>query len=371
MKFFIVDSLKEEDARLRDFLNKQKSEPTIININLVDYVSLNCFSFVNITILVLKSLFIGLFSLNVIRKELGLGNKYYLFSGLKATIKNILRAYKSTLVINKILNESGKSILSLQTNDLTCATVALFIANKYKGYEFIYDSHEFQIGRNRRNGWLRILIEFGLEKQIINTASQVITVNKIISKKMQLLYRNNCKFIIKYNDIYDCEFITSTVGNSFSILFIGGALNNRFLKNLSDSKIAKNISKYLFYIGKPNAELNNLRNWQIGDQDYICKLKQICLNERPLMWCALENTCVSYKFSTPNKFFQAISAGMPIIASRDSYLSQICTEFNLGPVFDGEDFGDLFTRIDQKNYETWVNNVVKFYANIKNGTISI
>ena len=50
--------------------------------------------------------------------------------------------------------------------------------------------------------------------------------------------------------------------------------------------------------------------------------------------CLIENTCLNDFFSLPNKFFEYIFAGVPVIASDFPEMSKLVTEYKLGKVID-------------------------------------
>lgn len=69
---------------------------------------------------------------------------------------------------------------------------------------------------------------------------------------------------------------------------------------------------------------------------------------------------LSYQYCLPNKFFEYLHAGLPVIVSSNmTYLAQIVDEFALGLVIDCDDMGALAI-ISQMNYEVASKNVINY-----------
>ncbi len=90
------------------------------------------------------------------------------------------------------------------------------------------------------------------------------------------------------------------------------------------------------------------------------------------MWCCLNAQALSYKLALPNKFFQALAVGIPVIASSGTYLADLVNRYELGfVVHDGTDFADLARRVRSPEYERWVYGVAAFREAFRKGHVAI
>ena len=55
----------------------------------------------------------------------------------------------------------------------------------------------------------------------------------------------------------------------------------------------------------------------------------------------IENVCLSYYYCSPNKIFEYILSGLPVIASDFPEMSRVIRRFSLGEVFDPSDPRDI------------------------------
>ena len=115
----------------------------------------------------------------------------------------------------------------------------------------------------------------------------------------------------------------------------------------------------------------NLANWRFGPEDYEEHLLQLTRSRRCLMWCCVENACLSYYFGLPNKFFQALAIGIPVIAMRGTWLACIVERHGLGAIFEEGGLGAIIAAVNGPEFETWCSNIAPFRERIRDGRIKI
>ena len=269
-------------------------------------------------------------------------------------------------------NDSALSdVTQVHANDLYCA-VAAIRGGFSQQVCLIYDSHELQIHRNRNTGLLRILIEYGLEQMVLRRANELRVVNQAISTQMREWYELPSVVRVVYNDFFQHHPVSiPSAGLPPVLVYVGKGVQGRKLELLDSSPDALGFEVSVFLLGAKLPGHIDGRYWNIGPVDYSEALFNLARERRCLMWCCLETSSLSYQLATPNKFFQALAMGIPVIASRGSYLAEIVEEHEIGAVFDGEGLADMAAIVSSPVFETWVENVGVFRDKLRNGLVVI
>lgn len=209
--------------------------------------------------------------------------------------------------------------------------------------EVVYDAHELSFMRFRRDmSMLRSWFGFCYEVSLGKRPRHVLTVNRPLREIYGgILGRDDVA--ISCNNLYrDILVDEPQPGESVYIAFFGSARDLRLLHRLSA------LAKY-------NRDLN-LRFYLVGDEDKQSKFigelfgtiapdriklhfgigyQQALANEMAkggiwMSWCAIEDACLSYRLSLPNKLMQSVRARMPAIVLEKTYISDIVEEFDIG-----------------------------------------
>ena len=77
-----------------------------------------------------------------------------------------------------------------------------------------------------------------------------------------------------------------------------------------------------------------------------------------------KNTNLNYELSLPNKIFDYIQAGIPLLVSNRKIIKEIVLNNNIGKVIDTHNPKEIATAIsevfeDQQQYDSWCQNLVK------------
>jgi hypothetical protein len=359
--FILTDEPLERDRRV---IQSIAEYPNTQIVFIQDHKSISDYRVYVIALwLMLRALF-G--ALPMLKNLIGLRKQYskqWFWSGVPAAWRSLCRA------VNMGQNMKGAEFV--HAHDLYCAVAALLIAPRV--HSFIYDSHEVQFHRNRKSGILRALIEVGLEKQILQAADEVRIVNYAIADLMRKLYRNMPPVRVLYNDFYASHELAAPPAESHAALvYVGKGLSGRMLEVLDRPRQELGAEVFLFHLGASVPKHISGQDWHIGPVDYEAALIQIAQSRRCLMWCCHDDICLSYKYAIPNKFFQALALGMPVVALHGTYLAEIVDEFELGPVYKkGESLGPILQLVGSGLFEHWRANGVKFLENIRSGELKI
>jgi len=230
-----------------------------------------------------------------------------------------------------------------------------YCAAKRKGAKLIYDSHELYLERNR----LRPYSPFGkwvrrrVEDYLINRADHVITVNKSLSSTLADWYQIKLPTVLMNTP----NLKRSTAGNGSMSLHSALSIENTYHIILYSGAITfnrglENVIRALVYLPQCFFVLMGY-----GNAYYKRKLETIAAelnidkqlaffgpvpNDQVTLYAAsadlgiaaIENVCLSYYYCSPNKLFEYLLAGIPVIASDLPELGGIITEYNVGCTFD-------------------------------------
>lgn len=265
------------------------------------------------------------------------------------------------------------SSIRFHAHDLYCAFVVSMLPKNLVS-NFVYDSHEFQIHRNRKAGLLRILFESFLERKIVSLATEIRVVNYALAQAMINLYGKplESRLCVVYNDNYEQRVIPSTLAQDVAIVYVGKGTLGRQLEKLTSAEIRKNqIHCLMYFLGDKPRGLDGFNSWSVFSQDYESDLREKMKTYRCLMWCCLDSYSFSYKYATPNKFFQALALGIPIIASEGTYLANIVNHYSLGYVLENNELECLIKVAKSVQYEQWLKNIEIFRNQLNKREIKI
>ncbi len=291
-------------------------------------------------------------------------------SGLLAALGLMMRAMVASRRIRRTLNNTPGEV-SIHAHDLYCG-VAAAIAKGRRTCRMVYDAHELEINRNRRAGWIRLLLEHGLEQFVLDRCTELRTVNSAILAVMSEWYRLPDEVRIVLNDFYQHKPAAAMPPQAApAIVYVGEGVNGRALEVLDYPSVSALFQVHVFLIGSTLPTHIKACGWWMGAADYEAEIIRLARERRCMMWCCLERRCLSYELATPNKFFQALAIGVPIIASQGTYLSEVVLSQDIGIVFDGDNLPTIRQEVESEKYEAWVNNIIRFRHQIRTGQLVI
>lgn len=259
-------------------------------------------------------------------------------------------------VIPEVRNSPAKFIIA---GDLFSLPPAIINKRKYSQREnpvkLIYDSKELyeelpslKVKRSSFIFWNLV------EKNSIRFVDGIITVNKSIADILETKWHMHPAVIMNVPETinstneaaaksFDKIFLTfsgglqpgrglhslikllSALPEKYELRFVGdGDLRNE----LEHQAAALNLSKRTHFVGK-------VKNTEI--------LRE--LSESHIGMCLIENAGQSYHLSLPNKFFQYITAGLPVIASDFPEMAAIVNKFQIGAAIDPVDLTNAAKKV--------------------------
>ena len=274
----------------------------------------------------------------------------------------------------------------ISCHDIICVAIAyissFFLLNKPR---LIYDSHEFEFGRNSSRSKFASLCVLLAERFLIKRCAFSIMVNDTIADAVQKLYklkerplvvRNMQNYVDvdetvvqqqreRYNTLFHFK------KDDFIVLYHGAIMNGRGIENIikaiTDTKGIKCI-----ILG-------------FGDDTYIQSLKRLIAKNQlgdivvfhdavpqDELWkyvgavdvgiVMIDNICLSYYYSLPNKFFQNVQAHTPVIGSDFPEIKRMIEKYNIGLVCKNESpeaLRDAIIRLknDKELYKSFKENL--------------
>ena len=221
-----------------------------------------------------------------------------------------------------------------------------YIVSRLRRKPLVYDSHEYftgQYGLEEKhfayNTWKKI------ERNIVPGLKYMITVSDSIAGLYNAEYGVNPEVI--RNMAYSSSGITPVrlegIGienNEFRLIIQGAGLNpGRGMPELLDAlKLVSGV--HLFIIGSGDAlSIIKMKISSQGLNGRVTLIPQLPWREMMRYTIACDagisldkDTCINQKLSLPNKLFDYLSAGIPVIASPLPEVSKIIHEFNCGVV---------------------------------------
>ncbi len=234
-------------------------------------------------------------------------------------------------------------------NDLNTLHIGARVARETR-CRLVYDSHELFTETAGHRWWQRAILR-RRERRLIGRADAVITVNPIIADELKRRYSLPATPAVVYNGPLSCRGVPAQDNSPMRLLYQGGFLGNRGLETL--------ISVMGEFRGR--CELT-LQGWGPLEADLRRRVDQSGLGDivRFLPAAAPEDlvetaakhdvgvivhraNSLNNKYSSPNKLFDYMGAGLAVLASDLPFLRSVLEQEECGLLFDPEVEG-LLTR---------------------------
>jgi len=292
------------------------------------------------------------------------------FAGLAVSLRSFVRARQVAWRLRSRLQ--GVSLI--HAHDLFCGVVGLELS-KWSGADLIYDAHEIEFHRNRRNSWLRTAFDVVVEKAVVCGAHELRVVNAPIATLYVRVHGiSPARVRVVLNDHFVTHwrdgFPAVPSPDRLAVVYVGGGVRGRQLEQLAAATKSAGIPVHGFFIGEV-PEVAKAAAWVLGARDYEGELVALVASHRCVMWCCVDDVCLSYRLSLPNKFFQALAVGIPVIAASGTYLADLVNTHHLGYVFDGRGFGTIVQEVRGPGFVDRVRSVQRFRLALTAGSVRI
>lgn len=223
------------------------------------------------------------------------------------------------------------------------------------GSRIVYDSHELWLHRNvRPDRWIAPLVEAATERLGVRLADAVITVSPSIAGWLQCHYGlAEPPYLVRNIPVWSGQIpdplqgrlraLTGLTPQDRVISYCGGITSGRGLEETVDALVLLPADVHLVMLGFGSSPyLLELRaradRLGVGDRVHVAgpvpgPEVPIALADAELAIVYVRPIVLSYRYSLPNKLFESIHAGLPIIAADLPDCAALVREHGVGEVF--------------------------------------
>ena len=220
----------------------------------------------------------------------------------------------------------------------------------------IYDSHEFWIEQSSlvhrpsiRAFWAH------LERRLMRQVDRTITVSDSIARSLQERYQLETVAVLRNLPLYrppvESRLIHAELDldpGRFIALYQGGFLTENGLAEQIEAFAEIDGVAFVLIGGGPCEAALKAQAWQAGLQEKVYFIPRVPFGELHTYTCAadlglclIKGTGKSFYYSMPNKMFEYMMAGLPVLASDFPEMRSVIQQSGAGQVVDPQDIGAI------------------------------
>lgn len=244
---------------------------------------------------------------------------------------------------------------------------------KIFGIKVVYDTHELETEKAGIIG-LRKIVSKIIENFFIRFTDVVIVVGDAIADEYKKMYPNITRpYVVLNTPNYKTTKKTNIFREKFNIdknqvifLYQGAISYNRGVETLIE--IFKNIDNIIIFMGygqlvdyvQESAKIHkNIFYHEAVSPDVLLNYT----SSADIGFCLIENSCKSYNYCMPNKMFEYLMAGIPVIVSDLYEMKKIINFYNVGISVnykDSKKLQSLVTTISREDINNYTENIEQF-----------
>jgi glycosyltransferase involved in cell wall biosynthesis len=343
----LLRSAIDNDSRVKKEINTLKSNGhkiTLLSVNSAEYNDTKHFS---LTYHVKRRLIPGLSLL------------YVFFTFLKFAFNN----YSNHKIIH--------------AHDLNTLAVAVLLKLRHKkdNIKIIYDAHEYETERHSNKNQLSKYIDCFNERLCIKYVDKVITVSASIGKEYQRLYKieppslvlncPNYQKVSRDNNLFREKLSIHKEATIF--LYQGGLGRGRGIELLLEA-FAKNTNENQVIVfmgyGPLESMVNDYCNQHCNIYFHEAVSQKVLLSYTSSADVGIlfyEDNCLNHRYCSPNKMFEYLMAGLPVIVSNLVEMKKITEQYEIGVVAKDNTlvgFSDAILEIEQMDRRKLLTSVL-------------
>lgn len=244
----------------------------------------------------------------------------------------------------------------IHAHDLNALPIAAIIklVNFFKRPKIVYDSHELAINDVPNETYFSSKRKYLLERLFIRFADEVITVSPMIAERYSELYRINLPSVVhncpnyqqvKKQNIFR-EFFDIPEDNII-FLYQGALCSGRGIEDILNTFTSLDGNdKSLVFMGYGGLE-GLIKSYQAKHDNihfHPAVAQNVLLDytsSADFGIALIEDTCESYRLCMPNKIFEYLMAGLPIIVSNLVEMKRLVNKYDVGVVAHSNNASDV------------------------------
>lgn len=263
-----------------------------------------------------------------------IGIKSELASGFK---KNLVPMLKFNKRLYDILRRMSKQYSIIHASDFDTVIPAYLIKKRYKK-KLIYDIYDYYVDSHHMPSFIEKMIKI-IDTKVINNSDVVLLCNE---KRLEQIYpaKPKCVEYIHNTPFNMCfEHKEKIEEERIKIVYVGGLIEKgRFIKELldvvsEDKRFELLIGGYgIFedYVKKMSDKFDNIKFLGKLRYDEVLKIE----SQADIMTALYDPSLKNHQYAAPNKFYEALMAGKPLIVAKNTYVDSIVKRENIGWVLE-------------------------------------
>lgn len=282
--------------------------------------------------------------------------------------RSILYLYYFIYVFVFIISQRPKMI-----NIHTLEFLPLSLIAKIFKIRIIYDTHELETEKANFKGFRKKISKI-IEKTFIGFVDKVIVVGEAIADEYKKMYpKMDRPFVVLNTPNYKITQKNDLFREKFNIdkekiifLYQGAISPSRGVEILLET--FKDTDKVIVFMGYGSL-VDKVKEYSLKYKNiyfHEAVKPEVLLNytsSADIGFCLIENSCKSYDYCMPNKMFEYIMAGIPVIASDLFEMKKIINLYKIGVTIDYKNINILKEKINNisiENIDAFIENIEDF-----------
>lgn len=279
-------------------------------------------------------------------------------------IKNIFKMLKFERWLYKKLKKQRKNYDIIHACDFDTAYVGYKISKKYHK-RLVYDIYDYYVDCHNLS-FLKNIVE-KMDIKIINKADTVIICTE--QRKKQISKSKPKKLIVIHNtpDIKIEENKNDFNPNKIKVCYVGILQDDRLLKEICEKIINENsielhiggFGKYEEFIKDLSKKYKNIKYYGQMKYSEVLELEKKC----DILFATYNPEIPNHKYSAPNKVYEAMSLGKPIIVCKNTGVDELVEKEKIGYSikYDADEFIKIVKKITQTDYNVIASKTQHIY----------
>ncbi len=276
--------------------------------------------------------------------------------------KEVFQAYSNNVIFNFYCESPGKSTISkmisrlkwsqwientlMQDNDIdiihACdfdtAHSAMKVAQK-KRIPYVYDIYDYYIDAHR----IPRTIRFFVEKKDINIINNSDATIICTEERMEQIQKATPKRVVVIHNSPDISEV-NTDSIEYDYVYCGTLGNKRLIKEIANDYYKHSDLKFVFAGSGANSSLLRCYDEQYQNFQYLGSVSYKTVLEieakSKIISAIYDPSYRNHKLCAPNKFYEAMGLGKPVIVCRGTGIDKVVEKLGIGMVIDynSEDF---------------------------------